>query len=181
MVVGNAVTGRVIRFQVFYHIVEFLSGRRTRGVYPALGSARLDLVPVDHVAQAVIWSSGTAQTAGRVLHLCSGPAHALPLDELRDLVRAKLRALGERVPRALTVSPRLLRAALPVISALVPADMRRALGTLPVFLDYLGTEQSFSNAHTRELLAAAGLRPPMPREFIGPVLDYYLSRRGRHG
>lgn len=180
MVVGDAVTGRVIRFQVFYHLVEFLSGVRTRGVYPALGAARLDLVPVDFVARVVAWSSGTTDTVGRVLHLCSGPQAALPLVELRDIVRARLGAMGERVPRAITVPPGLLRAVIPVARRLVPADAGRALGTLPVFLDYLEGEQSFANEQTKRLLASVGVPAPMPREFVGPVLDYYFSWRRRH-
>ena len=35
MVVGHAETGKVIHFQVFYHLCEFLSGRHTRGLIPA--------------------------------------------------------------------------------------------------------------------------------------------------
>jgi thioester reductase-like protein len=178
MVVGAAATGRVIRFQVFYHLVEFLSGRRTHGIYPTLGEARIDLVPVDFVAHAVAWSSGTVDTVGHILHLCSGPQAALPLRELRDLVRAKLIALDEPVPHAITVPRTLLRAAIPFVRAFVPSDAKRALGTLPIFLDYLGGEQSFGNDRTRAVLARAGLQAPVPREFVRAVLDYYLWQRG---
>jgi len=180
MVVGDAATGRVIRFQIFYHLVEFLSGRRTRGIYPSLGTARIDLVPVDFVSRVVTWSSGTTGTIGRIVHLCSGPAEALPLAELRDLVRAQLRARGERVHPVLTVPPSILRAAIPFARALVPADARRALGTLPIFLDYLQGRQSFGNEQTQRLLAQAGLQIPVPRKFVGPVLRYYLEQRRQH-
>ena len=118
MVVGDSTTGRAIRFQIFYHIVEFLTGRRTRGLFPSFGDVCLDLIPVDVVAQAVCWSSRTAETAGRILHLCSGPADAVPLVELRDRVRAKLRAFGEATPRPITLPAPLLRAALPVVRRL---------------------------------------------------------------
>src|SRR5206468_3341904 len=33
MVVGDSRTGDVLRFQIFYHLVEFLSGRRTFGFF----------------------------------------------------------------------------------------------------------------------------------------------------
>ena len=36
MVVGDSRSGEVIRFQIFYHLVEFLSGRRTFGFFPAV-------------------------------------------------------------------------------------------------------------------------------------------------
>ncbi|MGH7340714.1 MAG: SDR family oxidoreductase, partial [Candidatus Rokuibacteriota bacterium] len=45
MVVGDSRSGRIARFQIFYHLAEFLSGRRTFGVFPRLGGNRLDVVP----------------------------------------------------------------------------------------------------------------------------------------
>ena len=77
MVVGDSRTGDVMRFQIFYHLVEFLSGRRTFGFFPAFGATRLDIVPVDYVANAVVWSSGRQDTVGRILHLCAGPEESL--------------------------------------------------------------------------------------------------------
>ena len=37
MVVGDSVTGRIISFQVFYHLCEFLTGSRSRGLFPPFG------------------------------------------------------------------------------------------------------------------------------------------------
>lgn len=177
MVIGNSNTGRIIRFQIFYHLVEFLSGRRTRGLYPSFGETRLDLVPVDLVAQAVCWSSRTDATIGRVLHLCSGPQHAMPLGRLKKLVREKLRALGEPTPRAITVPGSILRAALPMVRIMLPAHQKRALDTLPVFLEYLLGHQAFNNAATVKLLENEGIRVPAPDDYIGTVLDYYFANR----
>src|SRR5262249_47879396 len=42
MVVGDSRDGRIIQFQVFYHLCEFLSGRRTAGVIPGARDIRLD-------------------------------------------------------------------------------------------------------------------------------------------
>ncbi len=41
MVVGDSGSGRIIHFQVFYHLCEFLSGRRTCGLSPDFGGALL--------------------------------------------------------------------------------------------------------------------------------------------
>lgn len=94
MVVGDSTTGRIIHFQVFYHLSEFLSGRRTFGLAPEFGAARLDIIPADHVARVIVWSEpATTASSGRILHSCSGPTLALPLDPLRERVRtAFLRA-----------------------------------------------------------------------------------------
>jgi thioester reductase-like protein len=177
MVVGESRTGRVIHFQVFYHLAEFLSGRRTRGLIPGLGPTRLDLVPADYLADAIFWSSRESKTKGRILHLCSGPEHAVPLLELRDRVRSKFRAVGIEVPRSLMLPAGAFRAAVPLLRTFASERQRRAMNTLPIFLDYLAEDQSFSNAETVPLLEKAGITLPRAAEFLDPVLDYYLSRK----
>lgn len=175
MVVGDSASGRIIRFQVFYHLLEFLSGRRTMGFYPSLGDARLDLVPVDFISRAVCWSSQTPATTGRILHLCAGPQAAIPLSELRDRVRAKLRSLAVTLPPAIPLPTPIFRAALPILRAILP-NRRRALAGLPLFLDYLQERQMFGNEQTAKLLAEAGIARPAVPEFLDRVVDYYLAR-----
>jgi hypothetical protein len=177
MVVGDSQTGKIIHFQVFYHLAEFLSGARTAGLFPPLDRATLDLVPVDYVANAVVWSSTRTETIGRVLHLCSGPGGAVPLTKLRAQVRQRFSAAGLPVRGPVTVPVGLLRAAVPVVGLIVPVRLRRALNTLPVFLDYLAEDQTFSATMTRPLLSAAGIELPAAADYLDRVLGYYLERR----
>ncbi len=177
MVVGHSHTGEVRQFQIFYHLVDFLSGRRTRGLFPSLGDTRLDVVPVDYVANAVVWSSTTRDTIGRVLHLCTGPEASPRLVVLRSRVRAAYRRAGMGVPAAVTVPSRAIRMALPLVSALLPRERRRALAALPIFLAYLTGSQGFANADTRRTLAAAGIALPAPDDYLDRVLAAYLDAR----
>jgi thioester reductase-like protein len=174
MVVGDSRSGEVIRFQIFYHLVEFLSGQRTFGFFPAFGATKLDIVPVDYVADAVVWSSGRQDTSGHVLHLCAGPEGSPRLDELQARVRESFVAAGRQVPRGISLSPRMLRAAMPAIRALLPASGRRALSTLPIFLAYLSADQGFANEKTRKILGDAGIYLPAVNSYLGKVLDRYL-------
>lgn len=180
MVVGDSKTGEVLRFQIFYHLVEFLSGRRTFGLSPAFGATKLDIVPVDYVVRAVVWSSGRQETVGRILHLCSGPQESLTLEELQSRVRASFVAAGIHVPKRIAIPPGILRAALPIVRMLVPAPQRRALSTLPIFLDYLAGTQGFANIETRGLLGEAGIRLPPVESYLGTVLDRYLLIGRKH-
>jgi thioester reductase-like protein len=175
MVVGDSESGRIIHFQVFYHLCEFLSGRRTLGLAPNFGRARLDIIPADCVAGMIAWSSTSQETTGRILHSCSGPEFALPLDELRGFIRKKFSASGVSIPPAISMPPGVFRAVLRVVSLFMPSEVRRAIKTLPVFLDYLATEQTFANAETRGLLEEVGLAIPSPDQYLSKVLDYYLS------
>lgn len=175
MVVGDTVNGRIIHFQVFYHLCEFLSGRRTLGLSPDFGAAKLDTVPADYVARIVGWSSTAPASVGRILHSCSGPDLALPLKPLRDSVRRIFRAGGRRLPPIVTLSPRVFRSLLTGVSVFMPADAKRAIKTLPIFLDYLATDQSFANHQTQALLSSAGLGVPEPDRYLDKVLNYYLE------
>jgi thioester reductase-like protein len=178
MVVGDSRTGRVPSFQIFYHLVEFLTGTRTLGLFPAFGRARLDLVPVDFVATAVAWSSEQASTTGRILHLCSGPQGSIPVRELQDVVRRSYLSAGRRrLPPVIALPSELFRAAMQVVAAFSSAKLKRAIATLPIFLDYLADEQSFENRETSRLLQQHGIALPPVESYLDRVLDYYFAAR----
>ncbi|MBI1395609.1 MAG: NAD-dependent epimerase/dehydratase family protein [Betaproteobacteria bacterium] len=177
MVVGNSTTGKVVHFQVFYHLAEFLSGRRTWGICPDTGSTTLDLIPSDVVASAIIWASRTPSAEGRILHLCGGPEGAIAVSRLHSEIREAYKRHGIRLPAARVVSPRTLRFALPLVGLFVGEKNRRALGTLPVFLDYLNSAQSFGNARTRSTLRKAAIEIPEAQQFVHTMLDYYLRQK----
>jgi len=176
MVVGDSLTGQVRAFQVFYHLCEFLSGIRSRGLSPQLGAARVDTVPMDYVVRGLLWSLDHAEAAGRVLHQCAGP-DAMPLAVLQPLVRERFRAAGVRVPSLVSLPVWCFRALLRPLTVVAPAKLRRALRTAPVLLDYLTEHQLFHNEHTRATLAADGIELPAPAAYLPRVIDYYLERR----
>ncbi len=177
MVVGDSRSGKVMHFQVFYHLCEFLTGRRTLGVSPGLGESRLDTIPVDCVARAIAWSSNEQATSGRILHLCSGPEHAIKLMELQRVVRKVYRDTGEKLPPRLSVPQGLFRAIIPLITWFVPRRTKRALKTLPIFLDYLGEDLAFLNTKTHPLLKTADIEIPDVQSYLDTVLRYYLTHR----
>lgn len=176
MVVGDSVDGRIVHFQIFYHLCEFLSGRRTFGLFPPLGEARLDTVPADAVARAIAWSSTTAATAGAVLHECAGPEAAIGLLDLQRLVAERFGAHGIPTPRPRVLPQGLFLGLLRVAGLALDERTRRALGTLPVFLDYLATRQGFQSQVTAARLREAGLALPTPSDYLPVVLDRYLRQ-----
>ena len=175
MVVGETGSGRVMHFQVFYHLCEFLSGSRTYGVMPELGHTRLDTVPVDWVADAIHWCSSHEETAGQIFHLCSGPDAAISLTSLQQRVRSAWQVHGRKLPGLRRVNRSLLERLVPVIGALAGEKARRALRGLPPILAYLAEDQGFSNPRTAQTLAAAGLPVPSVDSYLDAVLDYYLN------
>lgn len=180
MVVGDSRDGVVRRFQVFYHLIRFVAGSRTRGWLPAFGDARLDLVPADYVARALVASSRRDDATGRILHLCAGPAGAIGLADLGERLRAFLASRGETVFRPHYMPLPVMRALLRVATPLSQGSVRRALATLPFFLDYLRDPQLFEHERTSRFLAADGIVVPPIAQFLEPVLDYWYARSSGH-
>lgn len=177
MVIGDSRDGRIIHFQIFYFICEFLSGRKTHGLYPDFGNVRLDLIPVDYVASAIAASSRDSGCSGSIFHLCSGPQASPTLAELRQTIRDTFRTYGHEVPRAITI-PRGLFSLLPrITSVLLPAGNRKALTTLPIYMDYLADQQGFANARYLEWLVQRNHTLPQWQEYVSVIIDAYLKAR----
>ena len=185
MVVGDSRTGRILAFQVFYHLCDFLSGRRTHGIIPHLGNAKLDVIPVDYVARAIQVAVDSDEAVGRTFQLCSGPNRAIRLSSLLDQVRGIFDAYVMKSPPLRTLRPSLVRTILPVISLLARRKKWRALRGLPALLSYLRTcqSQSFETTDTVDFLSYHGLtQPPTGQALVGTVLDYYWIVTARqHG
>jgi len=179
MVVGDALTGKNISFQVFYYLCEFLCGARTRGFIPWLGDKSLDIIPSDYVAAVIDWSSGKTNLPTPILHLCSGTQGAVPLTELVSRVRHIFTTRGRRLPRLRHVPAQALKAMLRLMRPLIPPKHRRAVDALPFFFAYLKEKQTFGNEVTLRLLTAEGIEPPLWQSYLEPVLDYYLGKAGR--
>ena len=178
MVVGDSKTGAVIHFQIFYFICEFLSGKRTMGLYPKLGQATLDVVSNDFVAKAVVAAAEDESTAGEIFHLCSGPEAALRLFELREIVRRKFRAAGKApwTPK-IDLSRDNFSRVLNAFARFLSERDRRALGTLPIYLDYLTGIQQFGNGETMRKLAERGVLASDNAEVVENALNYYFANK----
>lgn len=177
MVVGDSATGRIIHFQVFYHLCEFLSGQRTSGLMPSLEGATLDLIPADYVARAIRWSAGTEKTAGRILHLCSGPDGAVALPALVEKIRRRtIPSQNRALPKLRYLPLGAFRLAVPVLGLFAPAKVKRALGNLDLFLAYLDELQTFANEQTVALLQPAGIVVPSASAYLDVVLDFYRTQ-----
>ena len=180
MVIGNAVTGKTIRFQVFYYLCEFLSGARTLGLLPDLSGVFLDVVPSDYVAELIYRASLETDDSPDVLHACSGPAHQLGFNELAHCVRTLYRENGFRVPGPITLPAGIFQALFRLTAVFAPPKTRRSLGTLPLFLKYLKTPQYFINTRALELAERNGIKPPDPLACAIQSLGFYLNHKKKH-
>jgi thioester reductase-like protein len=178
MIVGDSRDGRILHFQVFYHLCEFLSGARTLGIFPSLEGTSLDVVPADYVSRVIGWSSGMPSLAGVVLHESSGPSGAIALSDLRQLLVPLWKARGKKVLQTVILPDAAFTALPRLLQRVLSQRAGRALATLPIFLDYLRSGQQFENAQSRARVMAGG-GPGLPhwREYLPLVLERYLRTR----
>lgn len=181
MVVGDSITGRVKSFQVFYHLCEFLSGKKTFGLLPRLDGAKLDIIPVDYVARVISWSVHNGTMAGMFIHECAGPEDALEITslekQLQDYAYFKQRTsrfFGRNLHMPLTKFNFVVR----LLSLFLPKRERKVLRTLPHYLDYLHDPQEFSNRITTQRLSKNIVKPKICGA-LPKIIDFYIKRIGR--
>jgi len=175
MVVGDSKYGKIIHFQIFYHLCEFLSGRRSLGLAPIYDQAILDTVPVDYVAEVLKWSSETPATIGKIFHLSSGPELSIKLTDLRSVVRQRMQAQGIKLPAIITLPSKVFKFTIKLVTPFLNEKVQRAIKVLPIFLDYLTDEQLFANQKTCEFIENNG-GPSLPtiNTYLNEVLTHYL-------
>ncbi|OQY04293.1 MAG: hypothetical protein B6I20_03225 [Bacteroidetes bacterium 4572_117] len=146
------------------------------GVTPSTGKTKLDIIPSDYVAQAIVWSSETNKTIGKIMHECSGGEDALDISRLRKRVLEIYTQNRIGVPDAKVIPIWVFKSILPVIGLFVSKKARRAMKALPVFLNYLAENITFDNTKTRLLLKDELDIPPI-NSYLGTILKHYLDNR----
>jgi len=179
MVVGDSHTGRIIHFQVFYFLMELLLGNMTRGVIPKTGPLKLDIIPSDYVARALILAARSPEACGRIFHLCSGPQRSVRLDELSQRLRLIFSSNGIAVPRPRAIDPRRVTRILAALSPVLPKSVRRATRTLPFLVSYMDDDQMFDNTQTEAFFATQGLVAPPVGTYLNQIVEYYIAERCR--
>lgn len=181
MVVGDSRDGRTLHFQVFYHLMEFLSGRATGGWVPRLPNFRLDVVPNDYVARALLASVRHPEWAGRVLHLSAGREGSWPLDRYVEALPGLFNKGGVPTPFPHRFPWPLFRFLVPFLAFAGPAHRRKSFRHLPRFLSYLKEETFFDNQNARQWLEGEGILLPSLKEYLPKLIHAYLSSRTKPG
>jgi long-chain acyl-CoA synthetase len=176
MVVGDSRTGAVKTFNTFYAPLRlYLTGRLR--VLPMRPGLRVNIVPVDHVADAIVRMTVDSLAIGSTYHL-TAPTEGLPTaQEVVDVVRDWAREnLGVRLPRPIFVP-----IPLPTSRRRVRPGARRGVTPLLSLLPYFQERRTFLRGNTDRLMGRYDLAW---QEFLPRLLGYaarygFLHRNGR--
>jgi long-chain acyl-CoA synthetase len=176
MIVGDSRTGEVRTFNTFYVALRrYLTGHLR--FVPASPRLRVNVVPVDYVADAIARLTFDARAEGLTFHL-TAPAQDLPTAvELMRFVRGWARErLGVRLSRPVFVSiPGAQRTAVSA-SELERRGARSASG-LTALRPYLREDRSFRRDNTERILGPYALSW---RSFLPPLLQDAVKRGFMH-
>jgi thioester reductase-like protein len=169
IVVGERASGWTNAFNVLYWPLRAFA----RGLLPALPAAlegRVDIVPVDYVADAA-FALLQAPSADETYHLTAG-REASTVGELISLTCQAM----DRPPPAIVDHARfahLLR------SASITRLQRAALEQTAVLFPYFAAAVKFDDSRTRRALYPHGVRPSRVSEYLDVLLAY--AQRARWG
>lgn len=181
MVVGHSVTGECDRVDGPYHLFKPI--QRIRRLLPpwvplvGIEGGRLNLVPVDFVAQAIDALAHAEGEDGRCFHLTD--PQPLRLGEMinvfcdaagapRMAVRIDARVFGFLPPPLRTGLGRL-----PPLQSLKDY-LLDDLGIPPALLRYVNYPVRFDNQEATRVLEPLGIRVPPLGEYAAPLWDYWL-------
>ncbi|PKO54689.1 MAG: hypothetical protein CVU28_08290 [Betaproteobacteria bacterium HGW-Betaproteobacteria-21] len=93
------------------------------------------------------------------------------------MVRESFGAHGLGVPPKLTLSRSTFAVLTRVAAILAPAKYRKALATLPIYLDYLSDNQGFDNTRFRQWMPKPQSDDAGTKQFLPTVFARYLNLR----
>jgi long-chain acyl-CoA synthetase len=144
---GESDSGWTPAFNVLYWPLRAFS----RGLFdtvPALAHGRVDVVPVDYVADGIVYLLDHSDTG--VFNLVAG--HEAPtVDELIEMGTRRF-----ELPRPELVEP----------------GEPTALADGEVYVPYFDMKVVFDDAHAREVLEPAGIHAPKLADYFGHLIDY---------
>jgi len=158
IVVCDSRTGRLSRYSAFNRVLR----RYALGLLKMLPghlSTRMDLVPVDYVANAAFAIVKNPATIGRCYHLTAGLENLTALEEIRDLASQHF---GRE--KFVIIPPGLFYTCTAILKPLLAEKVREDLKEIRLYTPYLVHESLFDNSNT---VKESGLRVPQFRSYFG--------------
>ncbi len=170
IVLGFSENGKAQRSNVIYPMLKLF----TRWKAPVVSVNRkttLDLVPVDFVAQALLYLSNKEESKGKCYSLAGGPDGDITIGKLVKLVQEEL---GKKV---VLMPPSFWRLIVrPLLKTFKRDFYERSTGTFRAFESYIWEmNPRYSVEETRKALAGSGVNLPDSDRFLRACLRYAIK------
>jgi thioester reductase-like protein len=174
VIVGDSRTGRTTSWTAVHYAMSLMASKWIKFT-PGESSSRLDCVPGDFVAEAILALGAPEESAGEVFHITSG-ANALSVHELVEYARRGIdRHFGDEYSAPKVLAPWRWRLTSAAGRCLASGRRRRAIDKYGKCEPYTRLRCVFENEREQRLLARAGVRIPQPSAFFPRTVDYALQ------
>jgi thioester reductase-like protein len=171
IVVGERGTGWTSSFNVMYGPLRALAAGALP-LMPGRPGAVVDVVTVDHVAEAILALTASPEAAGGTFHIVGGE-HATTVGEVARLGSQRFH---KRMPRIVPL--RIYRSILyPLMRRRADPTMRRRLERTKAYFPYMSLDLRFDDRRARELLEPLGIRAAPISEFFDELMDFAEAAR----
>lgn len=170
IIIGNSRTGETSDFKAFYWPMRAYAIGQLR-VLPGVASCKVDLVPVDYVAAAIIHLNGQKHSINRSFHLTAGRDN---LPTVSDILDAAVSFF--KVKRPFLIPPLLLKVAEGKLGYSILGE--RGIKTLKLgepYYPYFSLKLEYDNRQTLEMLKPVGIYPPRISEFFERLFRYCVE------
>jgi len=169
MIVGESQSGKIRNFFGIYEFLKLADRGKIR-LIPAEPSARPDLVPLDYVADGLVFLSEFPGAVGRTYHLVAGVERSLPIEEIiatigKTVTFDRLKEVPEVVPYA-------------SFAKLVTGGRLRSFQNSPLnillksYMPYLSFERKFDVCETARLLERHAIIMPSLASILPPMCQF---------
>ena len=166
IVVGERGSGWTSSFNVIYGPLRaFASG--TYSILPGRSGAVVDIVTVDHLADAILALTAEPRAKGRTFHIVGGDQATT----LGELVRLASHRFQRPPPRLLPLG--IYRSLVhPVLIRRGDPGVRRRLRRSEVYFPYFSLDLRFDDREARELLAGLGIGATPITDYFDALIDF---------
>ena len=169
MIVGNSKTGRIKNFNTIYYVLKLMLLGQLRFM-PLSREARINLVPVDYVADSVIRISFSEEALGKTFHLTCPREMAPEAGALADHVREWTKQnLDTDLPRPVFAPMPALKQAGLLYNRKTSDRKKGFLTNLMTVLPYFFSEQDFDRSNTDRICGEYEYRW---KDYIDPLLEF---------
>ena len=169
MIVGNSATGRAANFNTVYYVLKLMLLKKLR-VLPIKKDTKLNIVPVDYVAESVLKIACSEESEGKTFHLTCPEEAAPEAGELYTHVRAWAKEnLSVDLPAAVFAPMPALKAAGLLHNRDKEGHKKSFTANLLTILPYFYADQTFDRTNTDSVCGPYG---PKWEDYIDRLLAF---------
>ncbi len=177
MIVGNSLTGRIRNFNTIYYVLKLILQGKLRFI-PVSAGQKLNIVPVDYVAEAIVRLAEHPEAKNGCFHLTPPEESKPSAGELAGLVRLWAeKNLNFKMHRIIFLPLPVLQKAGFKHNHRTGEKKKNRLSNLTALMPYFHDEHIFDRSGTDRILGA--YRPDW-RMYLEPMLEFACRRNFLH-